>query len=161
MRQFKKSIILFIILIILSCNACKPSQKVFSAKGMSITLTDDFSKDKDYYGMSYFDSEEAQVYVAKEEIAVLEEKGEKTDFTLKEYADYLLKTISVTAEIKTENNITYFEYVKKPENKSYNYFVVVFKTDDAFWYFTFTCETDKINEYRPLFKEWAKSIVFN
>lgn len=162
MQIFKRafcSFVVFVLLFVLC--ACDPSEKVFSANGMSITLTDEFSKEKDYYGMLYYDSEEAQVYIAKEEIDVLEEKGEKTDYTLKEYADYLLKSISVTAEIKTEDNITFFEYSKKPEDVSYNYFVAVFKTSDAFWYFQFACESNLLNEYRPLFKTWAKSIKFD
>lgn len=161
MRRYKRFFCFFILAVfLLGLCACEPSEKVFSAKGMSITLTDEFSKEKDYYGMIYYDSEDAQVYIAKEEISVLEEKGEKTNYNLKEYADYLLKTISVTAEVKNENGITFFEYSKKPEDVSYSYFVAVFKTNDAFWYFQFACESQLINEYRPLFKTWAKSIKF-
>ena len=161
MQIFKRAFCSFIVFVLLfGLCACDPTEKVFSANGMSITLTDEFSKEKDYYGMLYYDSEEAQVYIAKEEFSVLEEKGERTDYTLKGYADYLLKSISVTAEIKTEEDITIFEYAKKPEDVSYSYFVAVFKTSDAFWYFQFACESDLMNEYRPLFKTWAKSIEF-
>lgn len=142
-------------------SGCEASNVVFSSKGMSITLTEDFVENKEYYGMVYYDSEEAQVYVAKEEFSVLEEKGEKTDFNLEEYANFLLKSISVTAEIKNDEGLVYFEYSKKPENISYNYFVTVHKTDDAFWFFQFSCESSLIGEYRPLFKTWAKTIVFD
>ena len=103
-------------------------------------------------GSSYSDG------LKKDEI---EEKGEETDFDLKGYADYLLKSISVTAEIKTEDGITYFEYSKKPDDIKYNYFVSVYKTEDAFWFIQFSCQSDKINEYRPLFIKWAKSVFFD
>lgn len=162
MQIVKKAlcILLSVMAVCMLCS-CSASDKVFSSKGMSITLTDEFKENKEYYGMAYYDSEEAQVYVAKEEISVLEEKGEETDFDLKEYADYLLKSISVTAEIKTQDGITYFEYSKKPDNIKYNYFVSVYKTDDAFWFFQFSCQSDKISEYRPLFVKWSKSVFFD
>lgn len=162
MQIVKKAIcILLSIMAVCMLCSCSSSDKVFSSKGMSITLTDEFKENKEYYGMTYYDSEEAQVYVAKEEIAVLEEKGEETDFDLKGYADYLLKSISVTAEIKTEDGITYFEYSKKPDDIKYNYFVSVYKTEEAFWFIQFSCQSDKINEYRPLFAKWAKSVFFD
>lgn len=151
------SVLLFVVVF---CG-CDASDAVFTSKGMSITLTEDFKENKEYYGMVYYDSEEAQVYVAKEEFSVLEEKGERIDFSLEEYANFLLKSISVTAEIKNDDGLVYFEYSKKPENVSYNYFVTVHKTEDAFWFFQFSCESSLMGEYRPLFNKWAKSIVFD
>ena len=64
-------------------------------------------------------------------------------------------------EIKTEDDLTYFEYSKMPESIEYSYFVTVHKTDDAFWYFTFTCEKSLMKDYRPTFEKWARSIVFD
>lgn len=162
MRLYKS--IMSVTILVLICSmicGCAPEAKSFSAKGMTITLNDDFEENKDYYGMAYYDSEEAQVFVAKEEFSVLEEKGERTDFTLKEYADFLLKSISVTAEIKSEHDLTFFEYGKKPDDVNYYYFVSVYKTADAFWFVQFSCEMSESGEYRPLFIQWAQSIQFD
>ena len=160
MRVVKNFVCVFCaIQILFLFGACKPSEIEYSAKGMSITMDEGFEV-AEYYGMTYYDSEDVQVYVAKEEFSLLEEKGEETNLTVKEYADFLLKSISVTAEIRTEDGLTYFEYSKKPEAVEYSYFVTVHKTDAAFWYFTFTCEKSLISEYRPSFEKWARSIVF-
>lgn len=161
MQIVKKTLcVIFVIQMLFLLGACNPSDRVYSAKGMSITMEEGF-EESEYYGMAYYDSEDVQVYAAKEEFSLLEEKGEETEFTVKEYADFLLKSISVTAEIKTEAGLTYFEYSKKPESIEYSYFVMVHKTDDAFWYFTFTCEKSLIKDYRPTFEKWARSIVFD
>ena len=161
MRLYKKALcVLMILQILFLLVACGKSEIAYSADGMTITMDEGFEV-SEYYGMTYYDSEDVQVYVAKEEFSVLEEKGEKIDMDLEEYADFLLKSISITAEIKTEDGLTYFEYSKTPESVKYCYFVAVYKTADAFWYFTFTCEESLINEYRPRFEKWARSIVFD
>jgi len=163
MRLLKKALcVLLAIQTVFLLAACSPSEVEYSANGMTITMEDIFEKkDHGYYGMTYYDSEQVQVYVAKEEYSVLKEKGEEIDMDLEEYADFLLKSISATAEIKTEDGLTYFEYSKTPESVQYCYFVTVHKTADAFWYFTFACEASLIKEYRPRFEKWARSIVFD
>lgn len=161
MRIVKKTLcVIFVIQMLFLLGACSDSEVEYSANGMTITMEEGF-EESEYYGMTYYDSEEVQVYLAKEEFSLLKEKGEETDFTVKEYADFLLKAISTTAEIKTEDGLTYFEYSKMPESVEYSYFVTVHKTDDAFWYVTFTCEKSLMSEYRPRFEKWARSIVFD
>ena len=161
MRLCKKTLcILLAVQMLILLAACNSQEIAYSAKGMTITMEEGFEV-SEYYGMTYYDSEDVQVYVAKEEFSLLEEKGEETDMDLEEYADFLLKSISATAEIKTEDDLTYFEYSKKPESVEYSYFVTVHKTADAFWFFQFSCEKSLINEYRPRFEKWARSIVFD
>ena len=54
MQIFKRAFCSFIVFVLLfGLCACDPTEKVFSANGMSITLTEEFSKEKDYYGMLY------------------------------------------------------------------------------------------------------------
>lgn len=161
MRLCKKTLcVLLAMQMLLLLVSCGKSEIAYSADGMTITMDEGFEA-SEYYGMTYYDSEDVQVYVAKEEFSLLEEKGEETNLAVKEYADFLLKSISITAEIKTEDGLTYFEYSKKPESTEYSYFVTVHKTDDAFWYFTFTCEKSLIKAYRSTFEKWARSIVFD
>ena len=58
MQIVKKAIcILLSIMAVCMLCSCSASDKVFSSKGMSITLTDEFKENKEYYGMTYYDSE--------------------------------------------------------------------------------------------------------
>ena len=144
--------------------SCSPKATVFSKDGMEITLTEEFTEGKYYDMTAYYDSENATVSAFKEEFTLLEENGESSDMTLNEYAEILMKSGEVNAEVKTEDGLTYFEYEKTIDYEVYSvtyiYYSVVYKSSDSFWLFQFACEKELYSEYSEQFEIWAKSVNF-
>ena len=145
----------------ISCSA--PKEKEFAASGMRITLTDAFKEGKYYNMTAYYDWEEEDVTVSatKEAFSLLEDEGESTTQSLDEYAKALMKASELTAEVKNENGLTYFNFEKTPNDVTYIYYAIVFRTDDAYWLFQFTCPKDSENKYAGQIMEWAQSIRFD
>lgn len=166
MRRFKQ-ILLYSLLCFLffsfcvSCSA--PKEKEFAASGMRITLTDAFKEGKYYNMTAYYDWEDEDITVSatKEAFSLLEDEGESTTRSLDEYAKTLMKASELTAEVKNENGLTYFTFEKTPYDVTYIYYAVVFRTNDAYWLFQFTCPKDKENKYSEQIMEWARSIHFD
>ncbi len=166
MSKLKKILPLtFFILVIICTSACDPKEKVFSKDGMSITLTDEF-EEKEYYDFNaYYDTEEAQVYIMKEDFKLLEENDQDTNASLEEYAQSMMKSGSIDAEIKNEDGLTYFNFEKEFQDIDgkyipYKYYAVVYKSHDAYWLFQFACEEALYSKYEDIFIKWAKSVKF-
>ena len=163
MRRFKAGILCFVCLLacLLICASCSAKEKVFSKGGMSITLTDAFQEGK-YYGLTaYYESEDNTVSAMREDFSVLQEAGVSTELTLEEYAQTFLEENKLTAEIKTEDGITYFTYEKNIDDIDYLYFESVYRTDSSYWLFQFVCEKKSYSKFSGLFLQWAKSIRFD
>ncbi len=138
-----------------------PDVKTFSSNGMVITLTDEFREtDIGNYTVAY-DSKNVAVFVLKEGFTLAE--GFE-DYTLEQYADLVIQANNLSsAEIKTADGLTSFEYVfTNPEtNDSYKYFSYVYKTDDAFWLIQFATLNENVDEYAQQITDWAKSVEFS
>ena len=72
-----------------------------------------------------------------------------------------MEASELTAEVRTENGLTYFTFEKTPYDVTYLYYAVVFRTDDAYWLFQFVCPKEKQETYEAQFMEWAGSIRFD
>ena len=162
-------IILFVVVAITVGCVCllfDSDEKVFSKDGMSITLTENFVENE-YYGFTaYYDTEDAQVYVMKESFSLLKENDQPTNISTKAYAEIMLKTQELDAEVFEKDGLTYFYYEKDVLGYSdvyvrNSYYAVAYKTDDAFWLFQFACEKSLYDEYEEKFVEWAKSVEFD
>ena len=79
MRFCKKTLcVLLAMQMLLLLVSCGKSEIAYSADGMTITMDEGFEA-SEYYGMTYYDSEDVQVYVAKEEFSLFyHRRGEKT-----------------------------------------------------------------------------------
>lgn len=165
MRQTKAGICLVILAAaaMLFCS-CSPKKVTFYKDGMSITLTDEFTEGKYYDMTAYYDSENATVSAFKEEFSLLEEKGESSDMSLHEYAELLMKSAEIDAEIENKDGLTYFIYEKTIDFELYKikyvYFSVIYKSSDAFWLFQFACEKDLYEDCCKEFVKWAQSVKF-
>ena len=160
MPSLKRSLSCLLLCMLLLSASCSAKAKEFSKDGMHITLTDAFSEGKYYDMTAYYDWEEEDVTVSamKEEFSVLEENGESTALSLEEYAEVLMEASELTAEVQTENGLTYFTFEKTPYDVTYLYYAMVFRTDDAYWLFQFVCPKEKQETYEAQFMEWAGSI---
>lgn len=135
--------------------------KTFSAEGMQITLTDDFSEyPMDGFTMCY-DSRDMAVLTLKEEFSLLE--GSE-NYTLAEYSDIVMhySVSSPTSELQIGESFNYFTYdfLNTEENVTYSYLITMFKAPDAFWLIQFATPQENMEEYLPTFLEWAKTVTF-
>lgn len=135
--------------------------KTFSAEGMSITLTNEFKETKIQNFTACYDSSKAVVFAIKESFSLLE--GFE-NYTLEQYGDMVIKNNgSISAELKTTDGLTYFEYdyANPAVNQEYHYFAFVYKADDAFWLIQFAVnKVDAINHFNDIVG-WAKSVKFS
>ena len=91
----KKKVLYLLLLIIVAVTGCallEPEEKTFKDKGMSITLTDEFTEKDLVSATVYFESMDAIVTGLKEEFSTLEAAGLTKDSTVEDYAkaDYQL-----------------------------------------------------------------------
>ena len=134
--------------------------ETFSADGMEITLTDDFSEsDVDPYTASY-GSRDVVVFVLKE---TFEGYPEMASLSPEEYGVLWLEANELTAEFTKENGLytCVYEFTNPKNKTTYTYRSFVFKSDDAFWTFQFATESEQAEEYFPQIYEWASSVKFS
>lgn len=163
----RKGIIVFLVCIalgvvigLLPSILSKPNPKTFvSNEGIRITLTDEFSR-KDYEGFT-------DCYVSSNISVMLFKEGfyeyyDISDYTVEEYGDGFLEANELTScTLEKIDGLTYFEYSQVSDlSKEYGYFGVIFKDDDAFWVVQFSAYLEDMEEYKPQFIEWAKTIQF-
>ena len=113
-----------------------PKEKTFSSDEMTITLTNEFEKMESDKYIDVYESRKMVVFSSKEEFALFE--GAE-NYTAKQYCDLTIQINNLdSSKTKTSDGLTYFEYdsVNPNTNKTYHYFVYVYKTDDAFWMHT-------------------------
>ena len=136
--------------------------ETFTYGEMSITLTDDFSE-KSYEGYSAcYESYNAIVMVTKDYSSYFEDFE---TYTLKQYAEDTIayNDFDDSVTLKEEDSLTYFEYEYTDEETGdiYSYFVPMYKSNDAFWFFQFSSYKEDYESYREQFIEWAKSVEFS
>ncbi len=137
-----------------------PAPKTFSAEGMSITLTDEFTEvDADNYTVAY-DSRDIAVLALQE--AVLVDDGQE-DYTLEEYAKLVMQNNSLDPEqLQTSDDLTYFTYTyTNPDSgDTYEYFTCVYEGGVDFWIVQFATLEQNADEYSQQFFDWAKTVSF-
>ena len=138
-----------------------PKMKTFSSNGMTVTLTNEFKEvDIENYTATY-DSKNVAVFTLKEAFALAD--GIE-NCSLEQYADLVIKNNNIgSAEIKTDEGLTYFEYefVNPEINDTYRFFSYVYKTNDAFWLVQFATLDENVEKFAQQITEWAKSVEFS
>ena len=137
-----------------------PVAKDFSSNGMTITLTDEFTKaDVEQYTVAY-DSEDVAVFALKEEFTMADDLQ---NYTLEQYGDLIIQNNNLSSsKIENIDGLTTFEYefTNPDTNDTYKFFSFVYKTNDAFWLVQFATRTENVDEYSSKIVEWAKTISF-
>lgn len=134
--------------------------KDFSSQGMTITLTEEFEKTKIAGFTTTYASDDVMIFALKEDFTLAEELETYSEIN---YANAVIEINAIDyAEIKTDDGLTYFEYVfyNTETNQTFRYYSYVFKTSDAFWLVQFATFEDSHKKYEPQIKEWAASIDF-
>lgn len=132
--------------------------KVFSDHGMSITLTNQFSK-LDVEGFTNcYDSSRIVVLVLEEKFSSLQ-----NNYTLEEYGKAVLsRNNRSSTELEEISGLLGFEYeYTNPDTKdTYKYLAFVYKSNDAFWLVQFATMKENYSEYAPQMIKWAKTVSF-
>ena len=171
-KQSKKGLVAFIVSIIVGAvigftisyfmhSDPKVEPKTFDDNGMSITLTNEFSKVEVEERTNCYGSEKVAVLALKEDFSLVEGFS---DYTLEQYRDLVVENNSSlsSVELKETEGLLGFEYdfYNADADKTLRYFSYVYKADDAFWMVQFATETKYVEELSPKIIEWAKSVTF-
>lgn len=136
--------------------------KEFTSDGMTVTLTEDFEQESVDGFTAACKSPEAAMFAVKEEFTLMD--GAE-DLTIEEYVNILFQNNPLTAEaeLNTEGEIPWFEYsyMDPMAGQTYQYFVAVYKTEDAFWLVQFATPEALAEEMTPRFHKWAESVSFS
>lgn len=131
----------------------------FTCGDMSIVLTEAFDEtDADGFNACY-ESRDAIVMILEEPFTLMEGLE---NYTAQEYGELVIQVNGQNSQVLTADGVVWFEYTFEDtgENVTYWYFATVHKSDDAFWLIQFATTQDLAEEYEPLFKQWARSVVF-
>lgn len=134
--------------------------KDFSAAGMTITLTEEFSESNVVSQTAVYQSQKVIVTVLKEEKSLFAQAGVSSDMSLRDYAQMVITANALDEEVYETDGLVCFDYDKEANGKELNYFASVYKGADAYWLVQFCAEEDDYDDMLDEFKKWAKSVKF-
>ena len=165
MKKFFKasSVTLLMVLSLFIFTACGgPSPKDFSCDaGLTITLTDEFVEQEIINRNLVLINKNSGFFAEKTDFNACQALGLNENSTEEDYAKALIRInkLTPTKEIGVnENNLTNFDYELSSSGLTFYYHVVIVKGSDAFWNCQFYCQTKNVNELKPQFSVWEKSI---
>ena len=140
---------------LLSIGSNKP--ETFTVDGMSITLTKAFDKVEIEGFDAVYSTEKVSAFISKESFSLMSGLG---SYTLREYGELVMDVNNFSGELKTKDDLMYFEYTSEDVD-NYNYIAFIYKADDAFWMVQFATDEDDYDSYTDRIYEWAASVKFN
>ena len=160
MKKFLSLLLALLMLAALtSCGKAEP--KIFSAQGMSLTLTSDFKENTQTGYTVCYESSKVAVFILKESFSL--QPGVE-NLTLDEYAELIRQSNaskSPSAIVKQDGFHTMeYDFLNENENQIYSYFCTMFKGPDAFWLVQFACRKGDYAAYSDAFMDWAKTVTF-
>ncbi len=136
----------------------EPTYKTFSVDGIVLKLPDSFQKAVVDGRTGFYDKNSAVLLAGD----VFTAHPSLPGMSLDEYGNAIISGWNVDAEIKIIDGLYCFEYetVEADSTTKYNYFVVLYKSNQAFWIVEFATEFWRASALRPKFISWAKMIEF-
>lgn len=132
---------------------------IIDDSGIKMKLTDSFEETElDGFTFAYA-SEDVVVFGVNESFSLMD-GFEK--YSPEEYGELVIENNGVDSELQNENGVTFFEYefYNSEADVNYCYLVAVYKSYDSFWTVNFAVAEEYYETYRPLFLEWAESVMF-
>ncbi len=132
--------------------------KTFSVDGMELKLPRNFKR-QDYDGRPGLYNGTYAVLIWREAFTL---HPSFADMTLDEYVQALLSASNIDASIEIIDGLHCFEYevVQEGGTTKYNYFAVLYKSNQAFWTVEFASYFWQALSMRSEFISWAKMIEF-
>lgn len=161
----KIAILLAVLMLTLSAASCSfiSGEKTFTVDSLSITVKGMFTEQNELseeYDLVLI-SPEAGVMILQETYDVLEGAGLKSDMTVKEYAEIVMKGNSFAGSPVEEDGLTYFTYTATNEGTEFTYTVYCFRGGDAYWMVQIYCATSDYESMKADITAWAKSVTFS
>lgn len=132
---------------------------IIDDSGVKMTLTDSFEEtESNGYTFTYA-CEDVVVFGLQEDFSLMEGfEG----YSPEEYGEMVISSSGVDAELQKENDLLFFEYqfYNEETDTNYSYLVAVYKSYDSFWSISFASAEVDYEFYRPMFLEWAESVMF-
>ncbi len=153
-----------VLMLTLSVASCSffAGEKTFTVDSLSITVKGMFteqnqlSEDHDLVLIS----PEAGVMILKETFDELENAGLKSDMSVREYAEIIMKGNSFTGSPTEEDGLTYFTYTDTTDGTEFTYTAYCFRGGDAYWMVQIYCATSDYEDMKADITAWAKSVTF-
>ncbi len=133
--------------------------EIIDDSGVKMTLTDAFV-DTNLSGFNFtYGCDDVAVFGFADEFSLMEGLE---DYSIKKYGELSIANNNLNSEVEKENGVIYYEYDSYVEDEgiTYCYLAAMYKSEDAFWTITFTVDKAQYEEYKPLFLEWANSVMF-
>ena len=140
--------------VLVGCSLLDPEAKSFSAAGMTITLTDEFTEEELITQTAYYVSQKAVVMALKEDGSTISE------YSVADYAELVCTVNEMDVEVIEKDGYAEFTYEEEVSGKTYHYYARCFKNGTDFWLFQFACETKNTEKFADLFETWASSVTF-
>lgn len=161
--KFHKYLALFMVLAVMTFSGCivpEAESKDFTAAGVTITLTEEFTEQSNNQQTAVWASTTEIVSVIKEDFEMLQTAGLSIDMPITEYAQLVIDNNQLTATVNEDGDTAYFTFELERVGKMMRYYAVTYRTDDAFWLIQFGAEADTFDEHMINFKTYVKSITF-
>lgn len=137
----------------------EPTYTTFSVDGIELKLPDNFQKIEMEDGLPYFYDGNYAVFLTREAFTTF---PFLQDMTLGEYGQSILSASGIDAAIEVIDGLYCFEYedYSIDHTTKHNYFVVLFKSNQACWIVQFAAPFWNADPMRSKFISWAKTITF-
>ncbi len=132
---------------------------IIDDSGVKMTLTDSFEEtESNGYTFTYA-CDDVAVFGLQEDFSLME--GFES-YSPEEYGEMVISNGGVDAKLQKENDLVFFEYqfYNEETDINYSYLVAVYKSYDSFWSISFASVEEDYELYRPMFLEWAESVMF-
>ena len=142
------------------CAVKDTKDKVFTKNEFAITLNEAYVESEREGFYACYDSATVAEFVVKENFDIMEGFS---DYTIEQYANIVMYNCSdKSPSLHKKGDINYIEYsFKNTEiNKTYNYLIALYKSNDAFFMVQFTCEDKDYKEYKDYFIDRANTVKF-
>ena len=160
-------ILLLVVVMVLAMFGCSSNggnnasngDKTFSTGLYSIVLPNNF-KDKTEEGWELIvGNKDVVVLFSSVQKKYLIENGYAEDYSRKDFTQDIIGTDTVIEQSEKANYNT-FSYRSQDEGGDFYFLVGVYETDKLYLGANFVCDYSKMDEYKPLFEDWAGKVKF-
>ena len=136
----------------------EPTYTTFSVEEMELKLPDRFQR-QDTDSLIQFVDDNYAVLLMREAFDLY---PVLKHMTIEEYGEAILEASDIDADIEMIDGLYCFEYeaLSLDRTTKYNYFVVLYKSKQAFWVVQFGSVFWNASAMRSEFIKWAKMIIF-
>lgn len=140
-----------------------PAETEFTAAGMHLTLTEEFTEKQHVAYTALYESAELAVMVLKEEYTLFENTDFSAQTSPEQYAELVWRSNQLEGDVPLQESdgLNWFEYSRTTNGTDYTYRAYVMKSADGFWLFQFAARTEAFPAHTDTIHGYAMSIYFD